>query len=128
MLEIIAIRFFVVVVASFISSICGKILFDLLAFGGLLDSIKKRIAKRVDSVGTPDVLKNIADKKLSDAQDIFRQHVDYLCNRSKLLTLIDCPVCLSFWVSVLVSIPLSYFFGLGILLTPILTYYLSQKL
>lgn len=114
--------------ASLFARTFTKMLMHAMSFGQLLDFIKLRLAKSIDSIIYDTCMSNV--NSISEGEEKSRIMYDILCAKSKLMGILDCSFCLGFWVSLFTASYVMYYDYNCLFLAsiPITTYLFIEKI
>jgi hypothetical protein len=111
---------------SFICRIVAHMVNYSLQYGQLFDFIKLRAIKLLDEDIYNELFGSVGT--ITEGTDNMAIAMDIMCQRYKILGVLDCVYCMGFWISVFFMIVLFPYIGIEVLLIPIFTYFLIEKI
>lgn len=111
---------------SFVCRIIAHMINYSLQYGQLFDFIKLRAIKLLDEDIYNELFGSVGT--ITEGTDNMAIAMDIMCKRYKILGILDCVYCMGFWISVITMIVLFPYIGIEVLLIPIFTYFLIEKL
>jgi hypothetical protein len=111
---------------SFVCRVIAHMMNYSMQYGQLFDFVKLRAIKLLDEDIYDELFGSVGT--ITEGEENMTIAMDIMCKRHKILGLIDCVYCMGFWLSVLCMVELYSFIGIEVLLLPIFTYFLIEKL